>query len=173
MGTPVGGFQGMRYNQFERLQLYAAVQKPPEIKFKDLEAVVDSTIEYNTLPYTVDVQYVKITTENVLAGITVQLQNKDLVFKEEEGLHKAVVNIYGRITTVTRRLAAVFEDPVTIAATAAVVGLPKIATPCAGDVPARAGGEGHRRRDHEHASRGVARAGVRRRKARFQQLDSR
>ncbi len=117
MGSPVGGFQGMRYNQFERLQLYAAVQKPPEIKFKDLEAVVDSTIEYNTLPYTVDVQYVKITSENVLAGITVQLQNKDLVFKQEEGLHKAVVNIYGRITTVTRRLAAVFEDPVTIAAT--------------------------------------------------------
>ena len=118
MGTPVGGFQGMRYNQFERLQLYAAVQKPPEIKFKDLEAVVDSTIEYNTLPYTVEVQYVKITNENVLTGITVQLQNKDLVFKQDEGLHKAVVNIYGRITTVTRRLAAVFEDPVTIAATA-------------------------------------------------------
>ncbi len=118
MGTPPGGYQSMRYNQFERLQLYAAVQKPPQIKFKDLEAVVESTIEYNTLPYTVDVQYVKITNDSVLAGITVQLRNKDLVFKQEEGLHKAIVNIYGRVTTVTRRLANVFEDPVTIATTA-------------------------------------------------------
>ena len=119
MGDPVGGVQGRRYNVFERLELYANVHKPPEIKFKDLEAVVDSTIEYNTLPYTVDVQYVRITNNNVLTGITVQLQNKDLVFREEQGLQKGIVNIYGRVTTVTRRLATVFEDPVTITTTTA------------------------------------------------------
>jgi len=119
MGDPVGGVQGRRYNVFERLELYANVHKPPTIKFKDLEAVVDSTIEYNTLPYTVDVQYVRITSNNVLTGITVQLQNKDLVFREEDGLQKGIVNIYGRVTTVTRRLATVFEDPVTITTTTA------------------------------------------------------
>ena len=59
----------MRYNQFERLQRWAALQKPPEIKFKDLEAVVDSSIEYNTLPVQVEVQYTRITNENILAGI--------------------------------------------------------------------------------------------------------
>jgi GWxTD domain-containing protein len=118
MGDPVGGgVQSRRYNVFERLELYANVHKPPQIKFKDLEAVVDSTIEYNTLPYTVDVQYIRITSNNVLTGITVQLQNKDLVFRQEEGLQKGIVNIYGRVTTVTRRLATVFEDPVTITTT--------------------------------------------------------
>jgi hypothetical protein len=92
--------------------------KPPPVKFKDLEAVVDSSIEYNTLPFRVDVDYVKITDSSVLTGITVQLENKDLLFKEENGLHKAMVNIFGRITTVTRKVETYFEDPVTIETTA-------------------------------------------------------
>ena len=114
MGAPSSGVQGMRYNQFERLQRYAALQKAPEIKFKDLEAVVDSSIEYNTLPVRVEVQYSRITNESILAGVTVQLENKDLVFREKDGRHKAIVNVYGRVTTMTRRVVAVFEDVVTI-----------------------------------------------------------
>jgi hypothetical protein len=117
MGMPIGGSQSMRYNQFERLQLYANIQKPPAVKFKDLEAVVDSTIEYNTLPFQVDVSYVKITDNSTLTGVTVQLQNSDLVFKEEDGLHKAVVNIFGRVTTLTRRVETHFEDTVSIQTT--------------------------------------------------------
>ena len=37
-------------NQFERLEQFAKLQKPPAIKFKDLEAAVASTIKYNLLP---------------------------------------------------------------------------------------------------------------------------
>jgi GWxTD domain-containing protein len=114
MGAPIGGQQSMRYNQFERLQLYANIQKPPKVKFTDLEAVVDSTIEYNTLPYTVDLSYVRITDASVLTGVTVQVENQDLMFKEQDGLHKAVVNIYGRVTTMTRRVETYFEDTVSI-----------------------------------------------------------
>jgi hypothetical protein len=50
----------------------------------------------------------------VLTGITIQLENKDLLFKQENGLHKAMVNVFGRITTVTRRVVTYFEEPVTI-----------------------------------------------------------
>jgi len=118
MGAPISGVQGMRYNQFERLQRYVALQKPPVIKFKDLEAVVDSSIEFNTLPVRVEVQYSRITNEAILTGVTVQLENKDLVFREEDSRHKAIINIYGRVTTMTRRPAAVFEDVVTVDTTA-------------------------------------------------------
>jgi len=117
MGSPLGGGQSIRYNQFERLQLYANLHKPPPVKFKDLEAVVDSNIEYNTLPFQVDIDYVKITDSTVLTGITLQLENKDLLFKQENGLHKAMVNVFGRITTVTRRVVTYFEDPVSIETT--------------------------------------------------------
>ena len=103
-----------QYNQFERLQLYSMIQRPPPVKFRDLEAIVDSTIEYNTLNFTTDVTYVKVTDSSTLAGITVQVQNRDLLFKEEDGLHRAAVNIFGRITTMTRRVETHFEDTVTI-----------------------------------------------------------
>ena len=118
MGTPIGGAQSIRYNQFERLQLYANIFKPPAVKFKDLEAIVNSTIEYDTLPYEVDIHYVRVTNSSVLSGITVLLKNGDLLFKEEDGLHKAVANIFGRITTMTRRVQSTFEETVSIQTTA-------------------------------------------------------
>ena len=112
------GFSSRRYHPFERLEQWAKLQKPPLVKFKDLEAVVESRIEYNTLPYKVEVHYVRITDNSILTGVTVQLENKDLVFKEEDGLHKGIVNIFGRVTTLTRRIATVFEDTVTLDTTA-------------------------------------------------------
>ena len=118
MGTPIGGAQSIRYNQFERLQLYANIFKPPAVKFKDLEAIVNSTIDYNTLSYDVDVHFVRVTNSSVLSGITVLLRNENLMFKEEDGLHKAVANIFGRITTMTRRVQSTFEDTVSIRTTA-------------------------------------------------------
>ncbi len=119
MGMPIGGAQSIRYNQFERLQLYANIFKPPTVKFKDLEAIVNSTIDYDTLPYEVDIHYVRVTNSSVLSGITVQLRNENLMFKEEsDGLHKAVANIFGRITTMTRRVQSTFEDTVSVPTTA-------------------------------------------------------
>ena len=118
MGTPIGGAQSIRYNQFERLQLHANIFKPPAVKFKDLEAIVNSTIDYDTLPYEVDIHYVRVTNSAVLSGITVLLRNEDLVFKEEDGLHKAVANIFGRITTLTRRVQETFEETVSVKTTA-------------------------------------------------------
>jgi len=114
LGAPPGGATSMRLNQFERLQLYANLHKPPEVKFKDLEAAVNSNIEYNTLPVRYGIHYTRVTNNSVLTGISVQLENKDLMFKEEDGLQKAIVNIFGRISTVTRRVATVFEDVVTV-----------------------------------------------------------
>ena len=56
MGVPEGNIR--RYNPFERLEQFAKLQRPPPVKFRDLEAVVESRIEYNTLPYKVEVHYV-------------------------------------------------------------------------------------------------------------------
>lgn len=103
-----------KYNQFERLQLYSMIQRPPPVKFRDLEAIVDSTIEYNTLNFTSNVTYVKVTDSTSFAGVTIQVQNRDLLFKEEGGLHRAALNIFGRVTTMTRKVETHFEDTVTI-----------------------------------------------------------
>jgi len=104
-----------KMNQFNRLEQFSKLQRPPSVKFKDLEAAVRSTISYNTLPMSVRVDYFPVTDASVMAYITVQFENKDLQFQSKEGVQKAVVNIYGSITTLTRRRAiSPFEDTVTV-----------------------------------------------------------
>lgn len=105
-----------KMNQFERLQQYAMLHKPPEVKFKDLEATVDSRVTYNTLPMVVRADYLRVTTSSVMANVTVQFQNQDLQFKAGDGIQKAIVNIYGRITSMSRRPINVFEDVVSVEA---------------------------------------------------------
>jgi GWxTD domain-containing protein len=103
-----------RMNVFDRLQQYSMLQKPPEVKFKDLEAVVNSTIKYNLLPMRVRADFVPVTGSSVLTYFAIQFDRKDLQFKQKEGVSQAVVNILVRITTMSRRPANTFEDVVTV-----------------------------------------------------------
>jgi GWxTD domain-containing protein len=101
-------------NQFERLERFAALQKPPKVKFADLEAIVSTSIRFNTLPMKVRSDFVKITDSTVLSNVTLLFERKDLQFKQNENVSKATVNIYGRITTLSRRVVNVFEDVVQV-----------------------------------------------------------
>ena len=103
-----------RMNQFERLEQFAKLQKPPVIKFKDLEAQINSTIKFNLLPIRVRADFLKMTASSIQTNITLQLEKKDLQFQQKEGISKAAVNIYARITSMSRRVVNVFEDVVSI-----------------------------------------------------------
>ncbi len=114
-GTRLGtGTQPLpaRMNQFERLQQYANLQKAPPVKFKDLEAVVSSTVRYNTLPMKVRTDFIPVTPSSIFSNITIQFDRKDLQFSQKEGIAKATVNIYARISSMSRRTVNVFEDVV-------------------------------------------------------------
>ncbi|HEV8147169.1 MAG TPA: GWxTD domain-containing protein [Bryobacteraceae bacterium] len=100
--------------QFERLEQFAKLQKAPAIKFKDLEALVTSSIKYNTLPMQVRADYIPVTGASVLTFITVQFDRKDLQFKQKEGVSSATVNIYATITSMSRRPVARFEEVVNV-----------------------------------------------------------
>ncbi len=97
-------------NEFERLEQFAKLQKAPQIKFKDLESAVTSTIRFNTLPMKVHADFIKITDSTVLTPITVQFEWKDLNFNTKDGIAKSTVNIYGRITSISGRVVTYFED---------------------------------------------------------------
>ena len=104
----------MRMNQFERLEQFAKLQKPPAVKFKDLEAAVSSTIKFNLLPMKARADFIRMTSSTILTNITLQFEKKDLQFQQKEGVAKAIVNIYARITSMSRRVVNVFEDVVTV-----------------------------------------------------------
>jgi len=99
-------------NEFTRLEQYANLMKAPAIKFKDLDAIVSSNIRYNTLPMQVRADFIRVTDATVYANITIQFKNSDLNFETKDKVAKATVNLYGRITTLTRRSVNWFEDTV-------------------------------------------------------------
>jgi GWxTD domain-containing protein len=103
-----------RMGEFERLEQWAKLNKPPAIKFKDLEAMVNTHITYNLLPMRVRSDFMRMTESTVLTNVTVQLDNKDLQFQNKEGVSKAMVNMYARITSMSRRVVNVWEEPVVI-----------------------------------------------------------
>jgi len=115
------GGQTSATNEFDRLDQFTKLQKPPTIKFKDLEATVTSHISFNILPMKAQADYFPVTDASVLTNVTLQFENKDLQFQAKDGVQKAVVNIYGRITTMTRRVVNVFEDTVTVDAPTAML----------------------------------------------------
>src|SRR5713226_3558414 len=99
-------------NEFTRLELYAKVNKPPEVKFKDLEAVVTSRIVRDQVHFNWRTDYLKVTNDTVLVPVTIQIPNGQLSFTSKEGIHSATMNIFGRITTLTGRVVQTFEDSV-------------------------------------------------------------
>jgi GWxTD domain-containing protein len=99
-------------NEFTRLEQYANLMKAPAIKFKDLDAIVNSNIKYNTLPMQVRADFIRVTDATVYANVAIMFKNSDLNFETKDKVAKATINIYGRITTLTRKSVNWFEDTV-------------------------------------------------------------
>src|SRR6266436_297381 len=111
MPTTMGGTPSSM-NEFTRLELFAKVNKPPEVKFKDLEAVVTSRIVRDQVHFTWRTDYLKVTNDTVLVPVTIQIPNSQLSFQAKDGIHSATMNIFGRGTTLTGRVVQTFEDAV-------------------------------------------------------------
>ena len=113
LGVPFGA-QTEKMNEFNRLEQFAKLQRPPPVKFKDLEAAVNSRISYNILPMKVRADFFPLTDASVLTFVTLQFDNKDLQFRAKDGVQKAAVNIFGKVSTMTRRIVTNFEDTVEV-----------------------------------------------------------
>jgi len=100
-------------NEFNRLELNAKVQAPPPVKFKDLEALVTTRMVRDQIHFTYRTDFLKVTNETVLVPISVQIPNRQLQFKNKDGVHTAEINIFGRVSTLTGRRVQTFEDSVT------------------------------------------------------------
>jgi GWxTD domain-containing protein len=112
---PTGPMTNMQQGkEFDRLDQFAKINRPPAIKFKDLAEQVTHKITVNVLPFDVRWDFVRVTGDTVLVPITVQIQNKDVTFVNKDGVQRATVNIFGRVTGLTGRIAQTFEDPVQI-----------------------------------------------------------
>jgi len=110
--SPESAIEGSK--EFDKMELMARVQAPPPVKFKDLEEVVSHKINVNLMPFEVRTDYVKVTDETVLVPVTIQVKNKDITFASKDGIQRGTVNIFGRVTGITGRVAQTFEDTVQV-----------------------------------------------------------
>ena len=113
LAQPLGGLPESM-NEFTRLEQFAKLQRPPAIKFTDLEAQVNSRITYNILPMKVRVDFFPVTDASVMTNVTVQFDNKDLQLSNKDGVQNANVHIFGEFTTMTRRVVQSFEEDLQI-----------------------------------------------------------
>ena len=97
-------------NEFSRLEQFTKVQAPPPVKFKDLEEVVSSRILRNQISFDYRTDFLRITGDTILVPVTVQIQNKQMTFRNRDGVNSATLNLFARITTLTGRNVQTFED---------------------------------------------------------------
>jgi GWxTD domain-containing protein len=103
-----GGLESQ--DEFTRLEQFAKVQAPPPVKFKDLEEVVSSRILRNQISFDYRFDFMRITSDTILVPVTVQIQNKQMTFRDHDGVQSASLNLFGRISSMTGRVIQTFED---------------------------------------------------------------
>jgi GWxTD domain-containing protein len=115
LGTgPMSSMQGSK--EFDRLEQYAKLQSAPQIKFKDLEEFITShkVLTGPFFPFDVRTDFVRVTDDTVLVPITIQISNRDITYNTKDGVSRGLVNILGRVSTITGRIAQTFEDTVEV-----------------------------------------------------------
>jgi GWxTD domain-containing protein len=102
--------------QFDRLDRYAKLMAPPEIKFKDLESFMTTSKILTGPPFLFDVRtdYVKVTNDTILVPVTLQIKNQDITFTNKDGVAMGTVNILGRVSNLNHKAIQTFEDTVNV-----------------------------------------------------------
>jgi GWxTD domain-containing protein len=111
---PMSGMQQSK--EFDRLELYAKLQAPPPVKFKDLESFLTNhkLLTGPVFPFDVRTDFVKVTDDTVLVPVTLQIKNRDITFNTKDGVSRGQVNILGRVSTITDHVVQTFEETVEV-----------------------------------------------------------
>jgi GWxTD domain-containing protein len=107
---------GQQSKEFDRIELAAKIFAPPPVKFKDLENFISDhkLITGPVFPFDVRTDYVRVTEDTVLVPITIQIKNRDITFQTKDGVSRGVVNILGKVSTITHKPVQTFEDTVEV-----------------------------------------------------------
>ncbi|MGI8784694.1 MAG: GWxTD domain-containing protein [Acidobacteriota bacterium] len=97
---------------FQRYETFVNVQRAPQIKFTDLQQMVNVNISYNSLSFKVRSDFVRLNERQVVVPVTVELQNSALKFNLTEDVQTATLNVYGLVKSLQGKIVAEFEDTI-------------------------------------------------------------
>lgn len=117
-GLGGGNYMREQDNPFRRMEIIYNLQRPPQVKFSDLQASLSESpvVDNNPLDFDLRVDFFRQSDERVITAFTLQADNNELVFEEVGGLPTARMNIFGRVMAVSGRRSGIFEDSVTTSA---------------------------------------------------------
>ena len=73
---------------------------------------ITSRIIRNQLPFQYRTDFLKITDGTDLVPVTLEVPNREMSFKEKDGVQTATLDVFGRVSTLSGRIAQTFEDTV-------------------------------------------------------------
>jgi GWxTD domain-containing protein len=106
------GGQPRSLNEFERLDAYTRAFTPPPIKNKEMEGLVSSRVVRDQLKFTYQSDFLRLTDDTALVPITVQIPHQALTYQSHDGVHRASVSLFVRVSTLTGRVVQTFEQDI-------------------------------------------------------------
>ena len=108
--------QQQQSKQFDRLDQFAKLSAPPQIKFQDLESFMATSKILTGPPFLFDVRtdYVKVTNDTILVPVTLQIRNGDITYTNKDGVAMGTVNILGRVSNLNHKPIQTFEETVSV-----------------------------------------------------------
>ncbi len=110
-------------NPFDRYETYIRIQAPKPIKYRDLKEIVNVKVGYDNLSFKSRQDSFRLNDQQLLVPITLEFENKNLTFTQEQGLRVARLAVYGMVTSIANRVVREFEDDITTSYPAEEFGL--------------------------------------------------
>jgi GWxTD domain-containing protein len=103
--------QNNNTKEFDRLETFAKLNRAPDVKYAELRGeLVTHRIRSNPLPFDVRVDFVRLDPHTVLMPITLQVPMRSLTWTNKDGVQRAVINVYGQLSTLSGKIVKTFED---------------------------------------------------------------
>jgi GWxTD domain-containing protein len=103
--------QNNNSKEFDRLETFAKLNRAPDVKYAELRGeLVTHRIRSNPLPFDVRVDFVRLDPHTVLMPITLQVPMRSLTWTNKDGVQRAVIDVYGQLTTLSGKIVKTFED---------------------------------------------------------------
>jgi len=96
--------------EFEKLDIIRKLNEPPvRLDYPGLKADLPE-ITNDLLPVSIRTDFMRISGQSAVTMLTIQIDHREIAFKDEGGIYRGTINLYGRITGVTSQVPSVFED---------------------------------------------------------------
>ena len=116
------GYMREQDQPFRRMEIINNLQRPPQVKFGDLQSSLYNqevtVLDKDPVDFDMRVDFFRQSDTKVITAFTIQTNNKELSFEDVGGLQQATMNIFGRVTAVSGKRSGIFEDSVSTTTTA-------------------------------------------------------